>query len=61
MRDKVQEWHVKMSEAQKAVDWLILAEPTGPLRELLTDANIALMKAETLRRQVWGIVRRKKA
>jgi hypothetical protein len=51
MKDRVHEWNRRMYEAQQAIDWLILATPTGPLRELLTEANIALMKAETARQQ----------
>ena len=49
-------WDIAMQTAQQAVDHLILATPTGVIREALTEANIKLMVAETQERERRRIV-----
>lgn len=35
-----------LEHVQEAVEWLVLATPTGPVREKLTEVNIHLMAAQ---------------
>lgn len=34
-----------LEHVQEAVEWLVLATPTGPVRDKLTEVNIGLMEA----------------